>query len=175
MASENVTAFLPSQSTPGSACASAASCSYSGVTTLYDPNRHGSARSTVRAHRPRVVSSPRYERIPAEVVSTFQRWAYRSTTSGGDIVRSVVWKYASRCVPVRSRTYTRRTGTSPAPPLYQCPVPRTASPPRRPPPYQATLQRLRGACPTTRCGGGGSAPFLRGRPLGLLPRTKGGG
>ena len=59
MASENVTAPLPSQTTPGPSCASAGSCSYHSATTLYNPNWHGSARPTVRAHQPRVLSNPR--------------------------------------------------------------------------------------------------------------------
>src|SRR5215831_2846018 len=83
MASENVTPALPSQSTPDSAGACAGNCSYSDATTLYKPNKHGSARSTVGAHQPRVVSSPRYERISAKVVSMFQRAAYCSMISFG--------------------------------------------------------------------------------------------
>jgi hypothetical protein len=90
MASENVTAVLPSHSTPASPCASAGNCSYSDATTVYKPNKHGSARSTVRAHQPRVVSNPRYERISAKVVSTFHRAAYASMISGGVSLKSVV-------------------------------------------------------------------------------------
>src|SRR5262249_14355681 len=91
------------------------------------------------------------------------------------VVTSVVKKYSSRCVPARSRTYTQRTSTSPSPPLYQRPVPLTTSTSRRPPPYQATSSLARPARATASSGAGSLAPFLRGRPLGLLPRTTGGG
>src|SRR3954470_1674906 len=56
---------------------------------------------------------------------------------------SVVKKYSSRWLPVRSCTYTQRTATSPSPALYHWPVPLTVWTSRRPPPYQATSRWVR--------------------------------
>ena len=72
--------------------------------------------------------------------------------AAGSSAGSVVKKYSSRCVPSRSRTNTQRIGTSPAPDLYQCPVPLSRPTRRVPPPYQATVQpaqppRRRGGLP----------------------------
>src|SRR5260370_42319019 len=85
---------------------------------------------------------------------------------------SVVKKYSSRCVPVRSWTKTQRTATSPWPDLYQWPVPLTTATSRRPPPYQATFSLVRRERTTTSCGEGSSLPLTRGRPC---PEEGGGG
>src|SRR5215211_4173543 len=89
--------------------------------------------------------------------------------------RLVLKKYESRCVPVRSRTKTQKTGTRPSPPLYHWPVPLTVSTSRRPPPYQETFSAVGSrVVATTAAGAGRLAPFLRGRPV-RLPTTSGGG
>src|SRR5215210_9067469 len=89
--------------------------------------------------------------------------------------RSVLNRYESRCVPVRSWTKTQKTGTRSAPPLYHWPLPLTVSTSRRPPPYQETFSAVRPeVVATTAAGAGRLAPFLRGRPL-RLPITSGGG
>ena len=67
-ASEKVTPPLPGHATdpwrwPGGSAA------YSSATTVYRPNRHGAARSTVFGHQPRVVCSPRWQRSSWKVVS----------------------------------------------------------------------------------------------------------
>src|SRR5205823_14645244 len=92
------------------------------------------------------------------------------------IVTSVVKKYSSRCVPVRSRTKTQRTGISGRPLRYHQPLPVTTSTRRRPPPYHATDHTGRSAVArTTSAGSGSSFPFLQGRWAGRLPGTGGGG
>src|SRR4029077_21226382 len=109
---------FPTHSTPGLSLYFCGHSRYRHTTTLYNPNRHGAARKTVSFFLPRVVSNPTYERISSNVVSTFQRRVYVSTISLGFIPTSVLEKYSSRCVPLRSRTYTQRTSTSPCPGLY---------------------------------------------------------
>src|SRR5438477_12661624 len=94
------------------------------------------------------------------------------TTASGESAGSVVSRYSSRCVPVASLTNTHRTGTSPHPPLYQCPTPVAASTRRVPPPYHATDSRVRGAVAVACRGLGRRAPLTRGRPL---PAYGGGG
>src|SRR5947208_16706824 len=94
------------------------------------------------------------------------------TTAPGASPGSVVNRYSSRCGPVASLTNTHRTGTSPPPPLYQCPVPVAASTRRVPPPYHATVNRVRDAVAAAWLGLGTRSPFTRGRPL---PRYGGGG
>jgi hypothetical protein len=81
-------------------------------------------------------------------------------------------KYSSRCVPVRSRTNTQAISTSPAPALYQCPVPLATPTSRSPPPYQATVSDRKSAAATAWRGLGRRAPLTGGRPL---PRYGGGG
>src|ERR1039458_9559979 len=89
------------------------------------------------------------------------------------IIASVVKKYSSRCVPVRSRTNTHLKLTKGRPLLYQSPVPATTSTRRRPPPYQATDRVCRfSVLRTTSAGLGRSFPLIRGRPL---PEYSGGG
>src|SRR6516225_254482 len=78
---------------------------------------------------------------------------------------SVLYKYSSRRVPVRSCTYTQRTRTNPCPALYHQPTSLTTSTSRRPPPYQLTFKRWRFERATTSCGEGLLAPLTRGRPL----------
>src|SRR5687768_4245876 len=113
------------------------------ATTEYRPNRHGAARSTVRRHHPRVVSRPNPDRHSCIVVSMFHRAVYRLMTTAGTRAGSVVNRYSSRWVPVRSATNTHRTGTSPRPDLYQCPVLVTTATRRVPPPYHPTVSRDR--------------------------------
>src|SRR5437588_276907 len=76
---------------------------------------------------------------------------------------SVVKKYSSRWLPVRSCTYTQRTATSPSPDWYHRPVPLTIRTSRRPPPYQATFSAVRLAPVTTCSGVGNLLPLTRGR------------
>src|SRR5437763_14055111 len=85
------------------------------------------------------------------------------TTASGESAGSVVSRYSSRCVPVASLTNTHRTGTSPHPPVYQCPTPVAASTGRVPPPYHATDSRVRGAVAVA-CRGLGRPGALDPRP-----------
>src|SRR5262249_49521612 len=73
MASEKVMSCLPGQSTTRTWVYRRGNWLYRAATTVYNPNRHGAARSTVFSFQPRVVSKPRYERISWKVVSSFQR------------------------------------------------------------------------------------------------------
>jgi hypothetical protein len=57
-------------------------------------------------------------------------------TADGVRVTSVVKTYSPRWAA--SRTNTRRSGTRPAPDLYECPVPSRVSTRRLPPPYHPT-------------------------------------
>ena len=59
IASANVTSCFPGQSTTRTPAYFAGSAAYNSATTVYSPNRHGSARRTVLRHQPRVVSRPR--------------------------------------------------------------------------------------------------------------------
>src|SRR5437588_7130077 len=96
-------------------------------------------------------------------------------TAAGVRVASVVYRYSSRWVPDRSSTNTHRTGTSPRPDLYQCPVPVTTATDRRPPPYHPTVSRDRDPerrWATAWRGLGSRPPFTRGRPT---PAYGGGG
>src|SRR5712691_5934247 len=106
MASEKVVSCLPAHSTARTRAYLLGNWLYKHATTVYSPNRQGAARSTVFSFQPRVVSNPRCERISWKVVSTFQRPVYVSITHAALIVTSVVKKYSSRCVPLRSWTYT---------------------------------------------------------------------
>src|SRR5436190_8431412 len=63
MASENVTSCFPAQSTARTPAYRLGNWLYKHATTVYAPNRHGAARSTVFSVQPLVVSNPRYERI----------------------------------------------------------------------------------------------------------------
>src|SRR5688572_6322669 len=99
MASEKVTHTLPGQSTALTCAYCSGSRLYEHATSVYSPNRHGATRSTVFSFQPLVVSSPMYERISWNVVSTFHRLVYVSITSCAVIDVSVVKKYSSRCVP----------------------------------------------------------------------------
>src|SRR5437588_2454571 len=94
------------------------------------------------------------------------------TTASGESAGSVVSRYSSRCVPVASLTNAHRTGTSPHPPLYQCPVPVATSTALFPPPYHTTVSLVRGAVAAACRGFGTRSPFTRGRPF---PRYGGGG
>src|SRR5688572_20202810 len=88
-------------------------------------------------------------------------------TSAAARAGSVVNRYSSRCVPVRSSTNTHRTGTSPRPDLYQCPVLVTTATRRVPPPYHPTVRRDRDCgrrVATAWRGLGRRPPFTRGRP-----------
>src|SRR5215210_1296401 len=79
---------------------------------------------------------------------------------------SVVKKYSSRCVPLTSRTNAQRTGTSPRPPLYQCPVPSSVSTRLFPPPYHPTSDRVKVVAAATASRGFlRRPPLTRGRPL----------
>jgi hypothetical protein len=75
MASEKVTSSFRAQSTARTRAYLLGSWLYKHATTVYSPNRHGAARSTVFSFQPLVVSSPRYARISWKVVSSFQRAA----------------------------------------------------------------------------------------------------
>src|SRR5262249_17063434 len=166
-ASENVTVAFPGQLTPPRRFA-AGNAAYSSVTTVYRPNRHGAARSTVPRHQPRVVSGPRWARISWNVVPMFHRPVYSVMISGGFSAGSVVEKYSSRCVPLSSRTNPQRSGARPWPDLYQWPVPLLTATRRVPPPYQPTLSRRSRRAPATAALGLGKAPPLtRGPPLPL--------
>src|ERR1019366_2893582 len=90
MASENVTSFLPGHSTARSRAYFLGNWLYNPATTVYSPNRHGAARSTVFSFQPRVVSNPRYERISWKVVSRFHLAVYVSITSWTLMLTSVV-------------------------------------------------------------------------------------
>src|SRR5207302_1208084 len=81
MASEKVTSSFPGYSTARTRAYRLGNWLYKHATTVYSPNRHGATRSTVFSFQPRVVSSPRYERISWKVVSSFQRPTYVSITS----------------------------------------------------------------------------------------------
>src|SRR5262249_42100906 len=99
-------------------------------------------------------------------VSMFHRPVYVSITQPALAVTSVVKKYSSRCVPLRSRTYTHFTATRPCPDLNQCPVPLTTSTSRLPPPYQDTSSPARRSPPATSCAGVATwSPLTRGLPL----------
>src|SRR3954452_4269214 len=104
MASEKVTSVFPAHSTARTHAYRLGNWLYKHATTVYSPNRHGAARSTVFSFHPRVLSRPRYERISWKVVSSFQRPTYVSITSRALIATSVVKKYSSRCVPLLSWT-----------------------------------------------------------------------
>src|SRR5271157_694390 len=96
MASEKVTPFLPSHCTARTRAYCLGNWLYKHATTVYNPHRHGAARSTVFSFQPRVVSRPTYERISWKVVSSFQRPTYVSMMSLALMVTSVVKKYSSR-------------------------------------------------------------------------------
>src|SRR3954462_817488 len=94
MASEKVTSCLPGQFTARTWAYRRGNWLYKQATTVYSPNRHGAARSTVLSFHPRVVSSPRYDRTSWKVVSSFHRPAYVSSTCCAVIPTSVVMKYS---------------------------------------------------------------------------------
>src|SRR6516164_4825266 len=96
IASEKVTSSFPGQNTVRCCRYFLGNWVYSNATTVYKPNKHGTARSTVSSVQPRVVSKPRYARISWKVVSRFQRPVYVSITAAALQVRSVVKKYSSR-------------------------------------------------------------------------------
>src|SRR5690606_22181751 len=89
------------------------------------------------------------------------------TIAVGSILGSVLKKYSSRWVPVRSRTNTQAIGTNPSPALYQCPTPPVSPTSRVPPPYQATVSVRTSADAAAWLGLGSRAPLTGGRPLPL--------
>src|SRR5512135_231807 len=103
-----------------------------------------------------------------------QRPVKVSMISLGVMAGSVLKKYSSRWVPVRSCTNTQRTGTAPSPARDQSPVPLTTSTVREPPPYHETRSRVGAERLTTASGEASFRPFSGGRPP-LGERRFGGG